>query len=47
MFQGILLSILELTLFLSFIKPNIFADTFKGLTFYIESKNENKIKNIL
>ena len=29
-----------------FIKPNIFADTFKGLTFYIESKNENKIKNI-
>ena len=30
----------------SFIKPNIFADTFKGLTFYIESKNDNKIKNI-
>ena len=30
----------------SFIKPNIFADTFKGLTFYIESKNDNRIKNI-
>ena len=30
----------------SFIKPNIFADTFKGLTFYIESKNDNRIKYI-
>ena len=28
------------------IKPNVFADTFKGLTFYIGEKKDNKIKNI-
>ena len=28
------------------LKPNVFADTFKGLTFYIGEKNDNKIKNI-
>ncbi len=30
----------------SFLKPNIFADTFKGLTFYIDSKSDNRIQNI-
>ena len=28
------------------IKPNIFSDTFKGLTFYVEEKEDNVIKNI-
>ena len=28
------------------LKPNIFADTFKGLTFYIGEKNNNMIKDI-
>ena len=28
------------------IKPNIFSDTFKGLTFYVEEKEDNIIKNI-
>ncbi len=28
------------------IKPNTFSDTFKGLTFYVEEKNKNVIKNI-
>jgi len=28
------------------IKPNNFSDTFKGLTFYVEEKNNNVIKNI-
>ena len=28
------------------VKPNIFADTFKGLTFYIGEKNNNEVKNI-
>ena len=28
------------------LKPNIFADTFKGLTFYIGEKNNNVIKDI-
>tara|TARA_B100001093_G_scaffold465597_1_gene483385 strand:+ start:1026 stop:2168 length:1143 start_codon:yes stop_codon:yes gene_type:complete len=28
------------------LKPNVFADTFKGLTFYIGEKNNNEIKNI-
>ena len=28
------------------IKPNVFADTFKGLTFYIGQKEKNIVKNI-
>ena len=28
------------------IKPNIFSDTFKGLTFYVEEKEDNIIRNI-
>ena len=28
------------------LKPNVFADTFKGLTFYIGEKNDDRIKNI-
>ena len=28
------------------IKPNAFSDTFKGLTFYVEEKENNIIKNI-
>ncbi len=30
----------------SLVKPNVFADTFKGLTFYIGEKKENVVKNI-
>ncbi len=30
----------------SLIKPNVFADTFKGLTFYIGQKEKNIVKNI-
>ncbi len=28
------------------LKPNVFADTFKGLTFYVGQKNQNYLKNI-
>ena len=28
------------------LKPNVFADTFKGLTFFIGEKDQNIIKNI-